>query len=215
MAEAAGASYVGAMLVPGSPRVVSAQQAASISGSLSVPLVIVTADLMPAEVARSAIVSRARVIQLHGDESPAELTELRRLGSWELWKAIRVRSSADITRAIERFAEVADLVLLDAWHPTELGGTGTRFPWEALASLRDDLGDQLRLGVCGGLSPENVAEAVTRLRPDLVDVSSGVERQAGVKDPDRIRAFVRRALEANAEASHGSGAGNPDRGRPA
>jgi phosphoribosylanthranilate isomerase len=142
----------------------------------------------------------ASVIQLHGDETEGMVRDLRSEGEWEIWKAVRVREQADLATAVDRFAPLVNLLLLDAWHPTELGGTGRRFPWEVLEGA--DLPSDLRIGVAGGLTPENVAEAVDRLRPDLVDVSSGVEASPGTKDPDRVRAFVRNAFDAFAR--HGA-----------
>jgi phosphoribosylanthranilate isomerase len=185
------------VLVPASPRVVSPEHAASLARSISIPLVVVTADLAPDEAARSAATSRARVIQLHGGESPQDLRYLRQLGEWDLWKAVRVRSGDDIAIAVEQFASEVDLLLLEGWHPDGLGGMGARFPWEALAAVRDDLMGAVPVGVGGGLTAENVEEAVLRLRPDLVDVSSGVEVRPGIKDLDDVRAFVRNAKRAN------------------
>lgn len=195
-AEEAGASYVGAILAPESPRRVSPADAARISEAVSIPLVAVTADLTPRMAAAAAEEARAGGIQLHGNETPAVVEELRQLGDWELWKAVRVRSVDDVRRELERFASVVDLVLLDAWHPTKLGGTGTSFDWELLASIGEEMPEGLRFGVAGGLSPENVAEAIAILRPSLLDVSSGVEARPRVKDQERIRAFARIVAEA-------------------
>jgi phosphoribosylanthranilate isomerase len=148
----------------------------------------------------------AAVIQLHGDESEGLVQELRAAGRWELWKAVRVRNGTDLAAAADRFAPLVDLLLLDAWHPTELGGTGRRFPWEVLE--RAELPSDLRIGVAGGLTAENVAEAITRLHPNLVDVSTSVEASPGIKDPDRVRAFVRNALQAFSREVSGSYRGN-------
>ncbi len=200
VAERAGASHVGAVLVPASTRAVTPERAAALYDAIGLPLVIVVADLSAAEAAASATEARARVIQLHGGEPPERLRELRERGPWELWKAARVRGADDIERAVERFGAEVDLLLLDGWHPDGLGGMGRRFPWEALAAARDALREQVPIGVGGGLTPENVAEAVASLHPAVVDVSSGVEVAPGVKDPDRIRAFVRNATHAQAEA---------------
>jgi phosphoribosylanthranilate isomerase len=124
------------------------------------------------------------------------VSRLRDLGEWELWKAVRVRSGAEIRPAVRRFGDLVDLLLLDGWHPRLLGGTGRSFPWEALEEVRSGLPGELRLGAAGGLDPGNVGEAVRRLRPDLVDVSSGVESGPGVKDAERIRALIAAVREA-------------------
>jgi uncharacterized protein with PIN domain len=88
----------------------------------------------------------ARALQLHGDESEETVARLRDLGEWELWKAVRVRSGAEIRPAVRRFRDLVDLLLLDGWHPRLLGGTGRSFPWEALEEVRSGLPGELRLG---------------------------------------------------------------------
>lgn len=202
-AEEAGASYVGAVLAEESPRRISPTEASRISEAVSIPLVLVTVDLEPARAAAAATIAGADGIQLHGHESPAAVEELRGRGEWELWKAVRVRSGDDVRRAVERFGSIVDLLLLDAWHPRKLGGTGVALQWEDLASARDEAPREGRLGVAGGLSPENVARAIAILRPDLVDVSSGVEASPGVKDHDRIRRFAREVARSGAAVSDG------------
>ncbi len=192
VAAAAGASYVGAILVPGSPRRVEVEVAAELASAVSIPLVVVTADLGPLEAAAAATAAGARGIQLHGAESPATVRALREAGDWELWKAVRVRTPDDALAAVDLFGLLVDLLLLDSWHPWKLGGTGAPFAWTSLASLREGLPERLRLGVAGGITPENVEEAVALLRPDLVDVGSGVEESPGVKDHRRIGELARR-----------------------
>ena len=194
VAEQSGASYAGAVLVPGSPRRVSLSQASTLARAVEIPLVIVISDLGPDEAAAAAKRAGAGGIQLHGDESPEMVRELRGKGPWELWKAVRVRSRDDIVRALDQFGALVDLLLFDGWQADQLGGTGTGFSWEALDSVRGVISSAVRVGVAGGLSPENVEEAVTQLEPDLVDVSSGVESSPGTKDHERVRKFVRRAL---------------------
>jgi len=193
LAEESGANYIGAVLVPGSPRQVSPELAGSLATSVTIPLVVVVAGLSPRQTANLARLAGASVIQLHGEESAADVAVLRELGEWELWKAVRVRTGADIADAADTFGEVVDLLLLDGWHPSVLGGTGTPFDWSEAAAIRTGLPPGIRLGVAGGLTPENVEEAVRRLAPDLVDVGTGVEASPGIKDPDRVRSFVRRA----------------------
>ena len=109
---------------------------------------------------------------------------------------MRPTSAADVREAAERYGEVVDGLLLDGVRRGGRGGGhGVRFPWEAAEAARDDLGD-LVLVTAGGLDPENVGEVVRRLRPDVVDVSSGVEAGHGVKDAARVEAVVRNALTA-------------------
>lgn len=191
-AEAAGASYVGANFVPSSPRRVDVRVAAALAGSVSIPLVVVTADLAPSETVAIARAAGARAVQLHGAESPETFEALRDAGAWELWKAVRVRSPSDVLSAFDRFGNLVDLLLLDGWDPARLGGTGTPFDWHAVEAVRRDAPDGLRLGIAGGITPENVEEAVGLLAPDLVDVASGVESSPGRKDHDRIRELAGR-----------------------
>lgn len=192
----AGADYVGAVLVPGTPRVVRPETARAISEAAGLPLVIVVADLSAEDVVRAASAAGAQGIQLHGNETEELMAQLRSEGDWDLWKVARVRSALDIEEAAERYGGVADALLLDAWHPDQMGGTGTSFAWDLLERLRTRLPEGLLVGVAGGLDPGNVREAVLRMRPHMVDVSSGVERSRGHKDPDRVRDFIRAARDA-------------------
>jgi phosphoribosylanthranilate isomerase len=187
-AEAAGAHWIGAVLVPDSPRRIGPDDAGRLAQAVSLPLAIVVADLSPGEIADAALRSGARAIQLHGTEDLGVLRRLREMGEWELWKAVRVRSGDDVLAAARDYSEAADLLLLDRWDPLRLGGTGAPFDWDEVAPRRSEI--ELPLGVAGGLGPENVGESIRRMRPDLVDASSGLESAPGIKDPDRIRAFV-------------------------
>ncbi|MFP3949166.1 MAG: phosphoribosylanthranilate isomerase [Longimicrobiales bacterium] len=203
LAGEAGADVVGAILVEGSRRFVSTRTAREIGEAAEVPLALVVSDLPVDSMVHAAREAGAAVLQLHGSEQPPVVRELRARGNWELWKAARVRTEQDILTAVDRYGSLVDLLLLDAWHPTLRGGTGTAFPWRALESVRNRLPPGSSLGVAGGLDPENVAEAVRRLRPGLVDVSSGVEveSQPGRKDPERMRAFVSAVRAAAGEAA--------------
>lgn len=204
MAEAAGAAWLGAVLVPGTPRMVEVEAAREIAASVDIPLALVVADPDPDAAARAARTVGARALQLHGNESTGVVARLRELGPWEIWKGIRVRSRADVREAVARWGDLVDLVLLDGWKEGRLGGTGTPFPWEAAENPPGGNGDPirlppgLRLGIAGGLGPENVDAAIRRLRPWLVDASSALELRPGVKDPERVRAFVAAAAAAGA-----------------
>lgn len=193
----AGAAYLGVVVVPDTPRARSPDEARRIRGELDAVLVLVSADRPPERLARDARDAGARVLQLHGSESPDEVRRLREAGDWRLWKSVRVRDGDDVDEAVERYGGLVDALHLDAWHPERLGGTGRTFSWEAVRGLRDRLPNGTGLVAAGGLTPENVAGAVELLCPDVVDVSSGVEKEPGVKDPERIRAFVRAARGAS------------------
>lgn len=196
IAEQAGASYVGAILVPESPRFVEPEGAERIARSVRIPLVAVAGETDATRLAQMAERSGSGAVQLHGEVTPETVGFLREAGDWELWKAVRVRSGTDITDAFAEFGSSVDLFLLDGWHEDKLGGTGMTFPWETLETVRGSLPVGVRLGVAGGLSVENVRSAVERLDPDLVDVSSGVESEPGRKDLRRVREFVKRAIRA-------------------
>ena len=142
-------------------------------------------------------VVRASFIQLHGEEEPDGVGHLRAVGPWRVWKAVRVRESEDVERAVSRYGEVVDGLLLDGWHPRLQGGTGASFSWHEVAAARDRIPPELELVVAGGLNPGNVRDAISALRPDMVDVSSGVESAPGLKDLDLVRAFID-----NATAKH-------------
>ncbi len=193
LAAREGADYLGVVLVPGTPRFLTPARAARVVGDLGRPTVCVLADPTREEAVEAAREVGARVLQLHGRESRELLAFLREAGPWEIWKAIRVRKAEEVGRAAQVLAGVAHGLLLDGWHPTLRGGAGVGFSWEGVARLRDRIPPELRLIAAGGLNPGNVATAVAQLRPELVDVSSGVEGAPGIKDPDKIRDFIRAA----------------------
>jgi phosphoribosylanthranilate isomerase len=184
-AERAGATYLGAVLAP-SPRRVEASSAAAMFEGLSARRVGVFVNADERELARTGECAGLDVLQLHGDEPPELFRTLRAAGEWQLWKAVRVRAAADLEEAIDRFGDVADALLLDAWADGARGGTGRTFPWDEVAPVRDRMPDRLGLIVAGGLRATNVARAVEVLRPDVVDVGSGVESSPGIKDHDEI-----------------------------
>lgn len=196
VAAGAGADYLGAILSPGFSRSVPAERAATFVVPGGPPLVAVLVDGGLEEAVGSARTAGAGVLQLHGEEPPERLRDLRDRGDWRIWKALRVRSPDDVARALERYADVADGLLLEGWHEGRGGGVGVSFPWEAVVRLRESFPPGLSLIAAGGLGPDNVGEAVRRLAPDVVDVSSGVEARTGVKDPERVQAFLRNARAA-------------------
>ena len=204
-ARAAGADYLGVILSRGFPRSVDAALARSLRSEGGPPLVGVVVDETPAAAAAAARDAGVDVLQLHGDEPPEVLRALRADGPWRLWKAVRPRSAEEIVEAAERYADLADALLVDGWHPERRGGSGTAFPWSALEEARDRLPPELRLVAAGGLTPYNVGEAVARLRPDVVDVSSGVEARPGEKDAAKVEAFVRAARGAPTDPDRDEG----------
>ena len=132
------------------------------------------------------------IIQFHGDEPPEALAIAKKHTKCDVWKALPVRDAASLADVAD-YADVADMVLLDAPTPegsTLPGGNGEAFGWDVLKEYQH----QLPWGLAGGLTPENVADAIRVTGAPLVDVSSGVESAPGIKDVDKIAAFCKAAL---------------------
>jgi phosphoribosylanthranilate isomerase len=175
-----GAWAVGFVFWPRSPRAVSVEQARAIVAGLS-PLVTpvgVFVDQPVDEVNAVAAHVGLGVVQLHGQETPA----MARALSGRIIKSVALGAEG-AAEELGRWAHV--LVLLDAHDPARRGGTGRPIDWDAAAVVAR----RRPVVLAGGLRPENVAEAVARVRPAAIDVSSGVETSPGVKDHDRMRAL--------------------------
>lgn len=182
-AAAAGADAVGLVFYPPSPRHVAIEPAAVIAKSLP-PFVTRVGLFVNADRAMvEAVVARVGVdlLQFHGDEDPSECGAYPR----PYVKAVRMRPGIDLHAVRERYRDAAGL-LLDAYEPGKPGGTGATFDWHRIPP---DLAGEMILA--GGLTAENVTAAVVSVRPFAVDVSGGVERAPGVKDPATIRRFMR------------------------
>lgn len=188
-ATSAGASYIGVILAPGRSRTRTLSQAAVIFDAASVGRVGVFVDASAEDVLAAAERLRLDVVQLHGDESPVTVDAIARERIAQVWKASRVRDAADVATAVRDYAG-ADGLLLDGWSPHGHGGVGASFDWSAIARLRASVPATQRLIVAGGLGPANVANAIELLTPDVVDVSSGVEAEAGSKSTELIDAFI-------------------------
>ncbi len=178
-----GATHLGFICVPQSPRYISAMALADITRSLDaagvrVKTVGVFADASLTEICTVARQANLSHLQLHGQETPAQCQQLlTELPGVALIKAIRVRTAADLDRA-ETYIPHVEALLLDAYHPQQLGGTGLTLDWDALGVFKPACPWLL----AGGLTPENVPSALSALRPDGIDLSSGVEQRPGVKD---------------------------------
>jgi len=195
-ALAAGADMVGLVLFPASPRHVAPARAAELAelarGRAEVVLLTVDADDALLDAAVAAI--RPDWLQLHGRESPVRVADVRTRFRRPVMKALGVRAAADLA-PVETYAQVADRLLFDAKPPRDAsrpGGNGLSFDWTLLARLDPALPFMLS----GGLGIDTVAEAMRIVRPLGVDVSSGVERAPGDKDPRLIAAFVAAARAA-------------------
>ncbi|MEY4890006.1 MAG: hypothetical protein RIQ75_1136 [Pseudomonadota bacterium] len=187
-AAKAGASHIGLVHYEPSPRHVSLEQAAALRmrtpPELKIVLLLVNAD---PELTQKAIERvRPDVVQFHGGETPEWLQIVREQMKVEVWKALGVKSREILLRC-DRFVGAADRLLFDAPAQALPGGTGTRFDW----SLLREFDHRLSWGIAGGLTPDNVAEALRETGAKLVDTSSGVESAPGVKDVDKIAAFCK------------------------
>jgi phosphoribosylanthranilate isomerase len=188
VAAGAGAAFVGVILAPGRTRSQTIADAAVIFDGVSVGRVGVFVDAPAGVVIAAARELGLAAVQLHGDESPRLVRRIRDGVGCEVWKALRVRDGAAFVRDAGAYAPGVDALLLDGWTPGVHGGAGVRFDWEGVAAA--GLPADTRIIVAGGLTPENVAQAVSLLRPSVVDVSSGVEREPGRKSSERIHAFM-------------------------
>ncbi len=186
-AVAGGARHVGLVFFATSPRNLSPEQAGALAARAPdhVGRVGVFVDADDALIAQAVAQAGLTAIQLHGAETPERAAVLRRRHRIEVWKAIPIRTRADLPTPVWRGA--ADRLLYDARTPpgTLPGGMGLRFDW----TLLDGFAHPLPWLLSGGLDPGNVADAVRATGAAAVDVSSGVESAPGVKDVDRINRF--------------------------
>lgn len=189
-AAAAGADYVGVVVTEGFGRSVPMTRAADLVADVRPVAVAVTVDETPERAAALARALGAGVVQLHGQEPPEAVEALRTLGSWRIWKAVRVRVPEDLMTAAIRYGDAADALLVEGWREGVVGGGGVRADLAALENVRATLPPDLPLVLAGGLTPDTVAQAVARFRPAVVDVSSGVEERVGVKSQILIERFV-------------------------
>ena len=185
LAVSAGAWAIGLIFWPRSPRRCEPDRAAEIAASVKrraeVVGVFVNATLD--HVARTADGVGLTMVQLHGDEGPAYCGEAARRTGCKVIKAARVRSRADV-QALAAFH--TDYHLLDSYIAGVPGGTGETFSWELVRGHRG----RVPVILSGGLTPDNVADAIATVRPYAVDVASGVELSPGRKDPDKLVAFA-------------------------
>ncbi len=184
-----GASYIGVVFAEG-PRRVTAAQAKRIFESLGkkVKRVGVFGTNDPDVIARTSEETHLDVAQLHADPTISDIRAIRKRFSGEIWAAIRI-AGTHIPEEAEELFDSADAIVLDARSEKQLGGTGLALPWSEMAvDLARDRGSSAVV-LAGGLNPSNVGSAVRTLAPDVVDVSSGVESAAGIKDPWLMREF--------------------------
>jgi phosphoribosylanthranilate isomerase len=194
-----GARYLGFVFYPPSPRALSPERAADLAALAPGDRTLVGVFVDPDDALLERVLARVplHAVQLHGAETPERVRAIRARTGRIVIKALPVAEPEDLA-AVPGHAEVADLILFDARAPKQPGnlpgGNGLAFDWRLLQDLRLERPWLLS----GGLSVANLEAAVALCRPPAVDVSSGVERRPGQKDPDKVRQFLdlARALDA-------------------
>jgi len=183
------ADHTGFVFFPPSPRNLSLRDAAALADRAEgrigrVGLFVDADDRMIAEAVTAA---RLDALQLHGDETPQRAAQLKARFGLPVWKAVPVSVREDVAK-VEHYAGAVDLILFDAKTPKDAlrpGGMGLSFDWSLIAGWKGSVA----WGLAGGLTPENVSEALRLTGAPLVDTSSGVESAPGRKDVSRIAAF--------------------------
>jgi phosphoribosylanthranilate isomerase len=188
----AGATHIGLVHFPKSPRHISLEAAAAMrkhaAGKVKTVLLLVNPG--PALIDQALEIVKPDIIQFHGAERPEMLKLLRQNSDVGIWKALGVKDAEALANSTPYIGAV-DLLLFDAPAQALPGGTGSSFDWSLLAEHEH----QIPWGLAGGLTPENVAQAIRVTGAPLVDVSSGVESAPGVKDVAKIAAFCQAVLD--------------------
>ena len=187
-----GVSYVGVILTD-SPRRVDEDTARAVfeAAGDQVSHVAVFGDESVESIAGKASRIGADIVQLHSASGASAIDDLRRQFRGKIWAVISIDPDSRILPAeANDLAEAADALLLDARIGGRSGGTGRTLNWGALIASAAALNDRTDLILAGGLTPENVATAIRAMRPEVVDVSSGVESSPGIKDRSRMEAFA-------------------------
>ncbi len=189
-----GAQFIGLVFFPRSPRNLTPEQAGALAALVPAEITVVGLLVDPDDATLADIAAKSRIDlwQLHGKETPERVVRIKQHTGKPVMKAISVAGPEDVASA-EAYIGVADRLLFDAKPPADLkdampGGNALAFDWELLGGWSWPCPWMLS----GGLDPDNVTQAVAISGAKAVDVSSGVESAPGVKDPDRIRAFLNR-----------------------
>jgi len=196
----AGADFCGFVVeVPNSPRSLAREQVRPLLAMVEALPVVVTRQKSADDLLVLVRFLAPYAIQLHGDEPPELVAMVKRQTSCAVWKALPLPPTSHPDASLKPLLEKArnfvkagcDALVLDTATPAGFGGTGIVPSWELAAELVHRI--EVPCFLAGGLTPENVAEAVAFVKPYGVDVSSGVEKEPGVKDPEKIRQFCQRA----------------------
>lgn len=185
-AVAAGATHIGLVHYEPSPRHVTLEQAAALRVRVPVEtkVVLLLVNQQPIPTAQAIEAVRPDVVQFHGSETPEWLALLKQNTKLEIWKAVGI-GSAETLQKVQRFGGAVHKLLYDAPAKALPGGNGLALDWSLLANFKHSI----PWGLAGGLTPDNVAEAIRQTGAPLVDTSSGVESAPGQKDLDKIAAF--------------------------
>jgi phosphoribosylanthranilate isomerase len=203
-----GADAIGLICVPTSPRYVTLDQLQRLkeglisSGYASVERVGVFVDADDQAIAAAITAGQLTTLQLHGQESPERCQEMRLCyPNLRLIKALRVRSP-EVLATTPVYESIVDGILLDAYHPDSFGGTGNTLDWSTLQNFRP----QCPWVLAGGLTPENIIEALSRMSPDGIDLSSGVENHPGDKNLARVEQLfaILKGLNAPSQSQTGT-----------
>jgi phosphoribosylanthranilate isomerase len=185
MAQQKGADALGLVIYEKSPRYVNLEQAAKIRASITSDCLAIVLLVNPSESLVKQVIEQVKpdFIQFHGDETP----EFCHRFDFPFIRAVRMREGLDINAEVAAYSAEGGF-LFDAWSDDLYGGTGHSFDWSRLPTTTD-----YQLILAGGLTAENVNQAVAMTKPYMVDVSGGVESSPGVKDPQKVEAFIKEA----------------------
>jgi phosphoribosylanthranilate isomerase len=185
MAQQYGADALGLVIYEKSPRYVSVEQAAKIRAAITSPTLAIALLVNPSESLVKQVIEQVKpdFIQFHGDEVPDFCHQF----DFPFIRAVRMRDGLDINAEVAAYNAEGGF-LFDAWSDDLYGGTGHSFDWSRLPTTTD-----YQLILAGGLTAENVNQAVAMTQPYMVDVSGGVESSPGVKDPQKVKAFITEA----------------------
>lgn len=196
-----GAAYVG-VIFAGGPRMLDVKRAFEVlepTEGTAVSRVGVFGSQPHDEIVRIVEELHLAVVQLHADRTIEEIAELSRAWQWDVWTVARIAGATVPSQLEELFAH-SQGVVLDSKVDGVLGGSGRSFTWGAVRERIVKPRNARHVILAGGLTPENVGDGIRALRPDVVDVSSGVEARVGEKDHQRMAAFVRAAHSASPNA---------------
>lgn len=185
-----GATALGFICVPTSPRYVTIEQiqAAVVPLPDHLDKIGVFANSSILQISETVQTSNLTGVQLHGDETPEFCDQLRQiLPNIEIIKALRVRNLQQL-KTTANYIDYVDTLLLDAYHPQQLGGTGKTLDWQMLQAYKPSRPWFL----AGGLTPDNILTALNQIHPNGIDLSSGVERSPGDKDLDKVELLFAR-----------------------